>query len=47
MIGFFAGRGDVVVAMGLAFVIGIWAGWQLKRLKTWWADFKFFKKKTT
>jgi hypothetical protein len=31
-VGLFAGRGDVVLAMGLALLVGIWAGWQLRRL---------------
>lgn len=34
-VGFFAGRGDVIVAMGLALLIGVWAGWQLHRLTQW------------
>ncbi len=31
-VGLFAGRGDVVLAMGLALLVGIWIGWQLKKL---------------
>lgn len=31
-VGLFAGRGDVVLAMGLALIVGAWAGWQLRRL---------------
>lgn len=34
-VGIFAGRGDVLVAMGLALIIGIWAGWQSRRLIEW------------
>jgi hypothetical protein len=29
-VGLFAGRGDVVLAMGLAFVIGAFIGWKLR-----------------
>jgi hypothetical protein len=28
----FAGRGDVVLAMGLALLFGLWAGWQVRGL---------------
>jgi len=31
-VGMFAGRGDVVLAMGLALVFGFWAGYQLAKL---------------
>jgi len=34
-VGIFAGRGDVVLAMVLAMVIGVWIGWQAKRLTDW------------
>jgi len=34
-VGVFAGRGDVIVAMGLALLIGIWLGWQLRKLVDW------------
>ncbi|CAB5224467.1 hypothetical protein UFOVP393_91 [uncultured Caudovirales phage] len=34
-IGIFAGRGDVLVAMAFAIVIGAWAGWQAHRLIAW------------
>jgi hypothetical protein len=34
-IGIFAGRGDVLVAMAFALVIGAWAGWQFRRLVGW------------
>jgi hypothetical protein len=33
-VGIFAGRGDVVLAMGLALLIGMWVGWQLHRFKS-------------
>lgn len=31
-VGLFAGRGDVVLAMGLAVLVGIWLGWQAHRV---------------
>ncbi|MFY7913572.1 MAG: hypothetical protein ACOVPA_02785 [Rubrivivax sp.] len=31
-VGIFAGRGDVILAMGLALLVGAWAGWQLRGL---------------
>jgi hypothetical protein len=31
-VGIFAGRGDVILAMGLALLVGIWIGWQVKGL---------------
>lgn len=31
VMGLFAGRGDVVLAMGLALLVGIWIGWQGRR----------------
>lgn len=31
-VGLFAGRGDVILAMGLALLVGVWAGWQLRGL---------------
>lgn len=31
-VGIFAGRGDVILAMGLALLVGIWIGWQAKGL---------------
>lgn len=34
-VGIFAGRGDVIVAMGLALLIGVWIGWQANRLADW------------
>lgn len=35
MVGIFAGRGDVLVAMGLALVIGFWLGWKARQLFDW------------
>lgn len=35
MMGFLAGRGDTVIAMGLAFLIGIWVGMQVAKLIFW------------
>lgn len=29
-VGIFAGRGDVILAMGLAILVGIWIGWHLR-----------------
>lgn len=34
-VGIFAGRGDVLVAMGLALVIGVWVGWKLNDMRDW------------
>lgn len=34
-VGIFAGRGDTILVMGFALVIGIWVGWQLHRLVQW------------
>ncbi len=34
-VGIFAGRGDVIVAMALAFLIGVWAGWQSRKVIEW------------
>jgi hypothetical protein len=31
-VGLFAGRGDVILSMGLALLFGGWAGWQLRGL---------------
>jgi hypothetical protein len=31
-VGIFAGRGDVLVAMALALIIGVWIGWQCRKL---------------
>ena len=41
-VGIFAGRGDVLVAMALALIIGVWVGWQARRLVDW-----ITKRKTT
>lgn len=32
MVGLFAGRGDTILAMGLALVVGVWIGWQVRKL---------------
>jgi Na+/H+-dicarboxylate symporter len=34
-IGVFAGRGDVLAAMFLAVLVGIWLGWHAKRFSVW------------
>ena len=34
-VGIFAGRGDVIIAMMMAYCFGIWSGWMLKRLSDW------------
>lgn len=34
-VGIFAGRGDVILAMGLALIVGMWFGWQLRSLVAW------------
>ena len=34
-VGVFAGRGDVIVAMGLALLIGVWLGWHANRFAAW------------
>lgn len=34
-VGIFAGRGDVVLAMGAACVLGVIIGWQMHRFKVW------------
>ena len=34
-VGVFAGRGDVIVAMGLALLIGAWIGWHVQRFVAW------------
>lgn len=36
VMGLFAGRGDVILAMGLALLIGVWIGWQARRVLAWW-----------
>jgi hypothetical protein len=39
MVGVFAGRGDVIISMGLACAAGVFAGWWLRaqwgRLQAW------------
>lgn len=39
-VGIFAGRGDVIVALGLAILVGAWVGWKARQL------FYFIKQKT-
>lgn len=34
-VGIFAGRGDVILAMGMALILGVWIGYQAHRLVTW------------
>lgn len=34
-VGVFAGRGDVILAMGLALLIGMWVGWHANRFVSW------------
>lgn len=34
-VGIFAGRGDVLVAMGLALVVGVYLGFQARRACEW------------
>jgi len=34
-VGIFAGRGDVIIAIGLGFIIGIWVGYKLTQVLTW------------
>ena len=41
-VGIFAGRGDVLVAMALALIIGVWVGWKLKDF-SYWLQNKFNK----
>ena len=31
-VGIFAGRGDVIVALGLALLVGVWVGWKARQL---------------
>lgn len=31
-VGIFAGRGDILVAMGLAILVGFWFGWRARGL---------------
>ena len=37
-IGVFAGRGDVILAMGLAFVVGMLLAWWLRGLTSGWVQ---------
>lgn len=43
-VGLFAGRGDIILAMGLAVVVGLWLGWYLRgmreRLRGSWQRFR-------
>lgn len=39
-VGIFAGRGDVIVALGLAILVGAWVGWKVHQL------YHFIKRKT-
>ena len=41
-VGIFAGRGDVLVAMALALIMGVWIGWKLNDCADWLRD-KFSK----
>lgn len=34
-VGIFAGRGDVILAMGMSLLLGIYIGYQLCRFKTY------------
>lgn len=34
-VGIFAGRGDVLMAMALSGLIGIYCGWQMRRCSDW------------
>lgn len=34
-VGVFAGRGDVILAMGVSLLFGIYIGWQARRLIEW------------
>lgn len=42
-VGVFAGRGDVILAMALAVVVGFWLGYQARRVVEW-AQRRFPKK---
>lgn len=37
-VGIFAGRGDIVLAMALAFFVGILVGWQLRKGSVWFQE---------
>ena len=34
-IGIFAGRGDVVLGMAFALLVGAWVGWKLRGIAVW------------
>jgi hypothetical protein len=34
-VGIFAGRGDVILAMGMALLFGVWCGWQGRKFMEW------------
>ena len=40
VMGLFAGRGDVVLAMGLALLVGVWIGWQGRKFLQFLKDRK-------
>lgn len=42
-VGLFAGRGDVILSMGIAFSAGIWLGFKLNNVVSWFKS-KFVKK---
>lgn len=35
MVGIFAGRGDVVIAMMLSGIIGVWIGYNVRKIIEW------------
>jgi len=39
-VGIFAGRGDVILAMGMALILGTWFGWKLKATCVSFSDWK-------
>jgi hypothetical protein len=39
-VGIFAGRGDVILAMGISFLVGIWAGYYLHKIVMFFVKFK-------
>lgn len=39
-VGLFAGRGDVVLAIGLGMLVGCWVGWNLRGLWVWFRNRK-------
>jgi len=42
-VGIFAGRGDVILAMLLAYSVGVYSGWMLRKTSEWFRN-KFTKK---